>query len=201
MISDKQFWDWFIKNNSKYFFLNQINDSHLKEKLLNDFLEKLHSYCDNLFFLIGGFPDEEQELIITAEGNKQYFSKVIELTASAPNIKDWKIIPFKQPKEIDFVTNYKNLSLDPRVMWFLPLANPDDPNQIGLRVCTPNFITANSIDFLFATNIVLDNILGERSFAEDITYLEVDKLPSNPEHGFIKLAELPMYISWVKSKA
>ena len=171
MISDKQFWDWFIKNNAKYFFLSQINDNSLKEKLLNDFLVNLHSYCDKLFFLIGGYPDEEQELIITAEGNKEYFSRVIELTASAPSIKNWKIIPFKQPKEIDFITKYKDLRLDPLKMWFLPLTNTNTPSQIGLRVCSPNFIPANSEDFLFATNIVLDNILGEKSFAEDIAYL------------------------------
>jgi hypothetical protein len=48
---------------------------------------------------------------------------------------------------------------------------------------------------------VLDTVLGEKSFALDIDYIDFGKLPDNPEkHGMIELGELPAYMKWKKSK-
>jgi len=76
MSKEQQFWDWFKENEAKYFFLNQINDDNEKERLLVDFLSHLHEYCDQLFFEVGGYPNEKQDLIITAEGDMTFFDKV-----------------------------------------------------------------------------------------------------------------------------
>jgi len=67
MDTTSQFWNWFKHNNKAYLFLDSV-DEDVQEKLLNDFEEELHKYCDKLFFEIGGSPDEDQEVIITAEG-------------------------------------------------------------------------------------------------------------------------------------
>src|SRR4051794_15901947 len=131
MSKEDTFWDWFKTNNSKYYYLNQITDLEKREKLLNQFLEQLHNYCDNLFFEIGGVPNEPQELIISAEGNKDYFDKVEELVAAAPKLSDWEIIAFKPPLGVDYITEYKGIKLNARKIWFLPLDNEDDPKSLG----------------------------------------------------------------------
>jgi len=102
--SVKRFWDWFKQHNKSYSFLNQV-DPEVKENLLNDFSEELHKYCDNLYFEIGGDPEECQELIITAEGNKEYFNQVEQLVNTAPRIDNWTIKAFIPPRDIHFKIN------------------------------------------------------------------------------------------------
>lgn len=197
----KNFWKWFKENNSKYFYFNQITDENKKEQLLDKLLNHLHDYSDNLFFEIGGMPNEPQELIISAEGNKEYFDKVEKLVLEAPKIKDWEIIAFKPPRGSDFVTNYGGIKLNPQEIWFLPLDNHSNPRIFGLRIYMDNYNLQDEQNFLNASYQVLDTILGEKSNALDIQHIEVDKLPTEPEkQELIKLSELPKYLSWKKSK-
>jgi hypothetical protein len=198
---EERFWEWFKINNSRYFYLNQIGSSEKKEKLLNEFLEHLHEYCDKLYFEIGGFPNEPQELIISAEGNKDYFDKVEELISKAPKINDWQIIPFKPPMGTDFVTEYEDVVLDPKKIWFLPLDNKNNPRALGLKMYLPNYIPKKEKTFLEGCYQVLDTILGEKSSTLDIAHLELAKLPTRPEkEGLIELSELAKYIEWRKTK-
>lgn len=195
------FWNWFKTNSSKYYYLNQITNLEEKEKLLDDFLKQLHSYCDKLFFEIGGVPNERQELIISAEGNKSYFDKVETLVAEAPKLSDWEIIAFKPSIGLDFVTEYKLIKLDPREIWFLPLENEDNLQALGLGIYFPNYSSQKKNVFIEGAYQLLDAILGEKSAALDILHLEVGKLPIKPEEkGLIELCELPKYIKWRKTK-
>lgn len=201
MSREEIFWNWFKANSSKYYYLNQMADFE-KEKLLDEFLKQLHNYCDKLFFEIGGVPNEPQELIISAEGNTDYFDKVETLVAKAPQIEDWQIIAFKPPMGVDYVTEYEGIKLDPHEIWFLPLDNEDDPKALGLKICLPNYNSKKEKVLLEGCYQILDTILGEKSVALDLQHVEVDKLPKKPEEkGLIELSELPKYITWRKTKA
>jgi len=199
MGSEKRFWEWFSKNQNKYFYLNQINNKSAKDKLLDDFLIQLHKYCSNLYFLIGGQPNEKQELIITAEGNKDYFKKVIDLTNNAPIFDNWEIVAFKPPQGTDFITEYKGITIDPTQMWFLPLEDDENPMLLGLKIYINNYDLKIEEDYLFATYIVLDTILGEKSNTEDIEYIVLEKLPKEYKGlDLIKLSQIQDYINWSK---
>jgi len=200
MKKEERFWNWFKENNSKYFYLNQISDTDKKEKLLNHFLEQLHQYCDGLFFEIGGVPNESQELIISAEGDKNYFHNVEELVAYAPKINDWQIIAFKPPMGIDFIAEYEGVKLNPKETWFLPLTTDSDPKIFGIKVCFEHYTKKKHNQFLNGAYQILDVILGEKSNTLDIQHVEVDKLPQKPEdEGLIELSDLQNYIEWRKS--
>lgn len=201
MSKEEIFWNWFRANNSQYYYLNQIVNLEKKEKLLDDFLNKLHEYCDKLFFEIGGVPNEPQELIISAEGDINYFNKVEALVEKAPIINDWQIIAFKPPMGVDFVTDYEGIRLDPKEIWFLPLENENTPQTLGLMMCLPNYDPQKENIILEGCYQLLDTILGEKSLALDIQHVEVNKLPTNPEEkGLIELSELLKYINWRKTK-
>lgn len=200
MSKEQDFWNWFKANNSKYYYLNQIQDVEVKERLLDNFLETLHRYCDKLFFEIGGIANEPQELIISAGGNTDYFQKAEELVSKAPKISEWQIMALKPPQGVNFITEYKDIRLDPIRMWFFPLDNESDPRVLGLKVYTPNYNSKKEAIFLEGCYEVIDVILGEKSAALDIHHLEVGKLPHNPkEKGLIELSSLPEYISWRKA--
>jgi hypothetical protein len=199
MTKEQQFWDWFKENEAQYFFLNQINDEDEKERLLDEFLEHLHIYCDKLFFEVGGYPNEKQDLIITAEGDTDFFDKVEYLVKQSPQLEYWNVIAFKPVME-DCTTEYNDIKLDPKTMWFIPLDNKAS-QKIGLRVYVDNYNPTKEKDFLTATYLVLDNILGEKSNALDIGYVEVENVPSIPEREeSIELTKLLRYIEWKKSK-
>jgi hypothetical protein len=200
MSEERKFWDWFQKNEAQYFFLNQISDDDEKENLLETFLEHLHSYCDHLFFEIGGLPDEKQDLIITAEGDTDYFAQVELLINTAPLLEHWNFIDFK-PARQDYTIEYNNITLDPNTLWFIPLNSNNNPQKIGIRLYADEYDETEEEDFLTASYLVLDNVLGEKSNALDIGYVEIKNLSSvSNRDDLIELGKLPKYIEWKKSK-
>lgn len=201
MNKTKQFWNWFLKNNDKFLAINLIEQKDKKEILLNDILEQLHKYNENLYFEIGGNSLNSMELIISAEGKREFFDEVEKLIADAPHLPNWKFIAFKQPSSSAFITEYEGFILDPKQMWFLPLEKEDDSGSFGLIVYLKNYTDQHKDLLLDGVFTVLETLLGEKTASLSIQYLEVDKLPKNPiKKGLIELVDLPKFIVWKNSK-
>lgn len=199
MIKEEQFWEWFKKNKAKYFFLHQIDDETEKERILNELEEQLHLYCEDLFFEVGGEPDQKQDLIITAQGDPDFFNNAECLVAHAPQLEHWNIIALKPAVE-DSVIDYDGINLSSEMMWFIPLSSKNS-SKIGLRVYIENYNPTDEDKVLFATHLLLDNLLGEKSSGLDIGYIEIDNLPPVSERDdLIELSELPRYVKWKKAK-
>jgi hypothetical protein len=92
--------------------------------------------------------------------------------------------------------------LKPGEKWFIPLQE-DDLTSIGIRVCTLNFELIKRFEWLRpAVYKILDTILGEKSFALDVDYVEIAQLPDNPEEeGMMQLSELRDFVAWKKAKS
>nr|WP_315424194.1 hypothetical protein [uncultured Pedobacter sp.] len=199
MNKEQLFWNWFKENEAKYFFLNQINDIDEKERILDDFLYHLHKYCDQLFFEIGGYPNDKQDLIITAEGNSAFFDKVEVLVNQAPLLEYWNIIALK-PAMGNGIIEYNGIKLDPQTIYFIPLSNKAS-KKIGLRVYIEDYTPIKQKEFLTATYLLLDNILGEKSNTIDIGHVEIEHLPIVSKRvELIEFVKLPRYVKWKKSK-
>lgn len=195
MNSADEFWNWFKENNKAYIFLNSV-DENVKGKLLDNFMERLHAYSRKIYFEIGGHPDEDQELIITAEGNKEYFKIVQELIDTAPQIKGWRFIAFKPSMKGHFKSKWDELQLNTEDMWFAALSNEED-SDLGIRIYfkSHDLIKDNKI-LMTLIYKMLDTILGEKSFVLDIDYVDTDLQPDNPEEeGLYPILELPDYIT------
>jgi hypothetical protein len=195
------FWEWFKEYNTILLNLNNISEER-KETLLDEVLEHLHHYCDQLYFEIGSGPEKEQELIITADGNHQYFKNVEELIDSAPVIENWNFTAFLQPRELDYTSNFEDVELKPLEIWFLPLDSKSKPKSIGLRICLSNYELVRESKWLKAAVYkIMDTVLGEKTFALDIDHIEINSLPEKPEdHGMMELRELSAFIKWKKEK-
>lgn len=193
--SINRFWNWFEKNQHQYLFLNQVDEVE-KERLLNEFLENLHIYCDGLFFSIGGHPkDEKIDIIITAEGIIEHFDKVEQLVKKAPKLKDWKVIAFKQPGDPGFKIDFGNREFDPDQTIFIPLISEEDPNAIGIHVCYPDYDEEDRSLFMSATFLMLDALIGEKATSLDIHYLDVINTPDDiGNYDFMHLSNIGEYI-------
>lgn len=202
-MQEEKFWQWFAKHQAEYLHLDDL-DNQQKDLLLAQLLKQLHEYCNNLYFQIGGNPAKgRRELVISAEGNVEYFNVVKKLVEAAPKLNNWRIIPFKQPMGTDFITEYEGLELDPKKMWFLPLNNEHNPQMIGLRICVDNYDSEDPDKFKRGVYQVLDGILGEKATATEIDYLDVDDLSNYDinKDGLIELIEVREYINWKQTKA
>src|SRR6202035_3750212 len=175
-------------------------DEEVKEKLMNDLLIQLNKYCDKIYFEIGGHPDGDQELIITAEGDKNYFEKVERLISAAPLIDNWTFFSLIPPVEGHFKSKWDDLELNTEDLWFLPLSI-EESEDLGLRIFIKNYDLVKDNKILMTLLYkMLDSILGEKSFAIDIQYVDAELQPDDPEEeGMYQLLELPDYIKWRKT--
>ncbi len=194
MTDPQSFWTWFAENHTRF---EQLNQSEQREELLDELLNRLHEVCPDLYFQIGGKPNQPTELIISAEGNLDYFGEVERLVRQAPEIPNWKIIPFKPAHGFDFVLKYHDIEFDAHQMSFLPLEHPDHPEAIGLRIGHKDYTKEEDQAFVTGTFLLLDTAIGEKSAAMDIDFMEVVTLPDNLEDtGYIELIKLAEYIAW-----
>jgi len=196
----KAFWDWFKLNEEKLYRIDNLSETE-KDSTLDNLLENLHNYSDKLYFEIESTPESIiKEFIITAEGNQEYFSKVENLIEHAPNLDRWNFITFKPPQSDSFTITYEGIELDTKDMWFLPLQNGKHPNQIGIQIGLEHFNLLKDKAFFQSTIYkIIDTVVGEKTFAQDIDYIGIVELPESPDNnGFIELNELGEYLIWKK---
>ena len=92
------FWNWFQDNNQT--IKNFINETPKSQKQISHWIKhRLGFYSKELDYMIifPKKPTEKTELIITANGNPEYFTRVTELIKHAPVLKHWKFTAFIQP--------------------------------------------------------------------------------------------------------
>lgn len=190
----RRFWKWFNQNNTKYLFLNEM-DQEEKETLMDELLSKLHSFSRNLFFEVGGLSSGETELIITADGISSHFPEVELLVDAAPSIPRWKIIKYRQPHKGEFKLSLGDRMFDPASIIFISLYSEEEPDGIGIRVCYDDYTEEEKNVFSNATFILLDSLLGEKSSAEDIDYVEIVQTPEDIDPAdYPVLLTLPKFI-------
>lgn len=195
------FWHWFELNEKQLYCLETLTKTQ-KNNILNNLLVNLHIYCNKLYFEIEGTPESlVREFIVTAEGNQEYFGEVENLIKNAPNLEHWNFIALKPPQSDNFTIAYEGIELNTEDMWFLPLQNDKHPNQIGIQIGLQKFNFLKDKEFFQSTIFkIIDTVVGEKTFIQDIDYIGIGELPESPDNnGFIELNELSKYLVWKKN--
>lgn len=195
------FWQWFEKNHHQYLFINDVQDEDEKERMLDLFLTQLHEFNPELFFEIGGYPNAQRmDLVITAQGIVAQFASVEFLLTHAPDMKDWNFVAFKPAMGSNFTTTIGDKLFDPKKIIFIPLESDEDPDWLGIEVCYPNFDEDERNEYILGTYLMLDVLLGEKSTAMDIDYLDVVATPDDlADYPFMHLSEIKEFIDSAKS--
>lgn len=200
------FWNWFQDNNQTIKKL--INETPIIQKqtcyLLN---KRLGYYCKELDFMVI-FPkkaNQKTELIITANGNPEYFNHVIDLINNAPQLKHWKFTAFIQPTEnIDKIIEglddpyvFQEITIKTSEIKFLPLDYDVNSKKLDITIYLKNYnIHCNTKILQQAIYIILQDLLGENLLYQNINFVQLAKMPKQTE-DLIELYELQRYIDTI----
>jgi hypothetical protein len=200
------FWNYFQQNNFVFLLLNEIPKDELKIHF-DKLIEILHQYNKDLDLIIKN-KTKGGELIITANGNPYLFKEVELLIHHVPIVECWKITAFLQPESnltkyengTDKPLEYYGITLKISEMYFIPLKNPNKPTDLGIKVLLKNYIVHKDNPRLReAVYVHIEHLIGEKSFANDIAFIEIGQLKRDDENQ-IELYNLKSYIDWIMSK-
>ncbi len=196
------FWNYFKQNNFVFLLLNEILNEELKIHF-DKLIALLHLYNKDLDLIIKN-KNKGAELIITANGNPYLFKEVELLAHHSPVVERWKITAFLQPEKniakyeqgTDKPFEYYGITLKISEMYFEPLENLEKPTDLGIKVFLKNYIIYKDNPRLReAIYIQLENLLGEKSFANDISLIDIDQVTCNIEkNGFQELYKLETFV-------
>ena len=194
------FWNYFQQNNFVFLLLNEIPKEELKTHF-DKLIEILHQYNKDLDIIIKN-KTKGGELIITANGNPYLFKEVELLVHHAQVVERWKITAILQPETnltkyengTDKPLDYYGITLRISEMYFIPLENPNKPTDLGIKVLLKNYIIHKDNPRLReAVYTHIEHLIGEKSFANDIAFIEIGQLEGDDENQ-IELYNLKSYI-------
>ena len=199
----QNFWQLFQKENLALFLLNDLPKEVTLEKL-NALTQAMKEYNKDLGYIIKSGKDKS-ELIITAHGNPYLFKEVELLVFHAPKLERWKITAFLQPEiDIDAYENgtdkpleYYGITLRISEMYFIPLENPNKPTDLGIKVLLKNYIVHKDNPRLReALYVHIEHLIGEKSFANDLSFIEIDQLKNEDleDDSLLELYNLKFFI-------
>lgn len=193
-----EFWTWFVANEKNCRNMSEDGEAE-RDHRIKVFLDHLTQYDHHLTFLIGKHDDGIHELIISADGMKAHFPSAEALVAAAPEVAKWRFIALKPPVP-DFgpvLLNDKRFELNN--LQFARVEDPEDPSALNLVVFHPPYPEEEQELHVIATFMLLDNLLGERSVAEDIQGLDIKPLTAEvPPNVLRPIKALPQVILYNK---
>jgi hypothetical protein len=199
------FWNWFQDNNQTIKKL--INETPLNQKHITFWLSKnLSYYCPEIDFIlvfpINNSNNNKSELILTANGNPEYFNQIINLVDNAPQLKNWKFTAFIQPTEridelmkgLDDPCIFHEITLKASELTFLPLEYHEITHKFDIAIFLKNYnLYYDTKTLQQAIFIIMQDILGEKSLYQNINFVQLAQIQENME-GLIHLWNFQYYI-------
>jgi hypothetical protein len=194
------FWNWFQDNNQT--IKNLINETPINQKNINFWINKnLSYYCKEIDFIII-FPKQSNnkiEFIITANGNPEYYSQVMELIDNAPILKHWKLTAFIQPShrieqcinkmDADYI--FQDIILKTDELKFLTIEYKQSSEKIDMIISLKNHqLLCNTKTLNQAFYIIMQNI----SLQQKISFVQLAQTPQNSTF-LIHLKEFQTYFN------
>jgi|GEM_PF-1578797 hypothetical protein len=195
-------WDWFVAHKSLMADLDTMDRAE-QRNVMREFENLMACYSQGLTFEVrepeptDNYPlTDYRQLIISAEGNEDYFPEVIDLTTHAPVMEGWDVVPFRPAEGVKVNMIYGKWDLYSKNMYFTLLVNEEvTTDQIGIMVGVKDYDGTEDEDLYFAVYGLLEKILGEYDCATRIAYIDVCPEPKDPQkENFKPLTTLPQYI-------
>jgi hypothetical protein len=198
------FWNWFQDNNQS--IKNILSETPKNQKHLFFWLNKnLHYYCKEIDFIIAfpKKPTDKATLIITANGNPDYFKQVVDLIDNAPRLRTWIFTAFIQPMEdiermIDKLDNpyvFKDITIKVSDIMFLPLNCDESCKKFDIMVYLKNYnIHCNTKTWKEAVYIIMQELFGEKYVYQHINFIQLEQMPEEVEEDLIHLHDFQTFL-------
>ncbi|MDJ0331855.1 hypothetical protein [Planococcus sp. S3-L1] len=151
------FWEWFADNKEVYSRLDESSRS----KLLNQLEKKLHKVNKHLAFELSELLiNDKRQFIISADGMVEAFDDVIDLVGQAPEFESFTIIAFRQRQDEEVSIEYGDIKL----AWediFCTFEKDNANDEVNLILYIKGFTEENEDEFISASFILLDTVIGE----------------------------------------
>jgi hypothetical protein len=197
------FWTWFIDNHKQ---LQSLRTLKPKEQRHYTFWLKwhLHFYAPGIDYIVV-FPnhgEKKKEMIITANGNPDYFAKVEDIIAAAPQLRNWKFTAFIQPSHdyeeleqgLDKPYIFQDITLKTSELKFTPFEY-DGEKKIDMIVYLKNYtLYSHNKNLLQLIYFMMQDLLGEKYLYESINFVELAQMPEEEKVEMIYLYDLQFYL-------
>lgn len=190
---EKQFWKWFLEYEDKFYHFE-----HNQQELFNPALAKLQDIQPDLVFEIGPEIDGKREFIISANGLKEGFSSVIEVTKAAPEMDRWIVVPFRQRKRnLDIEIQLGDLTLGVEDLFF---TYEPSGNKVNIDLYIAG-INPKEEQVYHIALLLLDNVIGEYDVEMKLDKIEIHQLTDIEDATKLySLKELPTLLDGFFSK-
>ena len=175
------FWTWFQANEAD--FPSSVTDIYAAYG--DELTRRVAEISPRLVCEIAVREDRENELVISANGDKELIPFVQAFVDSAPPIDGWKIVAFR-PREESYATFTLNIGerdpgelvLEAEDLWCWSRVRDD---KFYLIILHPDFSDENRELLKSGTFILLDAALGEYDVMTGLHAIDHQKLPDDPE--------------------
>ncbi|NVD98142.1 hypothetical protein [Massilia sp. BJB1822] len=178
---ETEFWKWFQKNEAELFDFERN-----QEKMFDRLETEMQKVDSSLTFEFGPKQGSQREFVISADGIRSAFPSVEKLHATAPPLKKWKFIKFRQrrePLDIDF----HGISVKAKAV---AVSLERDGAKVGLTVLIPGYTKEKHESFAGIAFLFLDQALGEFDVETRVGFIEV-AAPSKKYAQVQSLQSLP----------
>lgn len=185
----RSFWNWFRGNGPALRTLTSEDDPLWIE--LGSRLSLLHP---DLTFELGapGEPGSSEpgrrEFVISAGGAREAFPAVRALTAAAPELPDWRVVPFRPRRELPPGVSVLGLALSPAQIRF---ELRPEPGGMGIVLYIPGYEKDDHARYMAAAFVLLDTALGEVDVEMKLGSIELRPLCKGSGEGAELFPRLP----------
>lgn len=181
MDNEQGFWRWFTRHENELF----VSVSH-DEGLLDSLGDELQKIRSGLTFELGS-PGETRELVISADGDKELFPKVVSLVKAAPDLRRWRFIAFRPRGVFPVEITVGEKVADSNDVFFSLL---DNGKVAGIRLFIPGYET-NDLGWRAIGYLLLDHALGEYDVEQKLPLIKMYSPKEATNERRYPLIELP----------
>ncbi len=166
--AENEFWSWFVENQNEIYSFKKSD-----EPIFSEFSKQLALFDAELGFEFSDVKDNgKRELTISAGGIASNIPAVEILHASAPELKNWEVLKFKQRKtDLDgFKLGYEGQLIEYKDVNYLTFEND---GKLGVALFFKNYSKDKYEAFAGIGFLFLDLSLGEYDVMTKMSFLEI----------------------------